>query len=153
MNQAIFNPWAAPYQNGFNATSPDNCDDQDGAYVWPETNGFQVLTANEQRLETIVLDMEDDFRFSGLIWALKSISEGATPGFLFRIQDAQGKFISDGFVYCFAGLGTLANPWPIFPHETYHAHQRLTFEIINLLSAEQGVQLMFRGVKRYRRVG
>jgi hypothetical protein len=152
VNQSIFNPWAPPILNGFNNTAPPSCEDVDGGYVWPETNGFQILTANEPRREAIVLDNEDDFRFMGLIWSLQSIEEQSTPGFLYRIQDDAGNFISDGFVYCFCTPGTLANPWPMFPHVTYSVHQRIQFEVINLASHNQGVQIMFRGQKRYRRV-
>lgn len=150
MNQAIFNPWAPPVLNGFDRTSPEECEDVDHMYVWPETNGFQTLTANEQRSEAIVLDLGTDFLFMGLIWALHSVDDNATPGFLYRIQDEMGNYISDGFEYCLATPGTLANPWPIFPHVTYSVHQRLQFEIINLLADDQGVQLGFRGVKRFR---
>lgn len=153
MNQAIFNPWAPPLLNGFNATSPDDCVDVEGGYVWPESNGFQVLTANEQRLESIVLDNEDDFRFMAFQWALHSEDQQGTPGFLYRIQDDAGNYVSDGFTYCFATPGTFANPWPIFPHVTYAVHQRIQFEIINLAAFDQGVQLVFRGAKRFRRVG
>jgi hypothetical protein len=97
MNQAIFNPWAPPALNGFNTASPASCEDVDGGYVWPEHNGFQILTANETRNETIVLDNEDDFRFMAFIWSLQSVDDQATPGFLYRIQDDNGNFISDGF--------------------------------------------------------
>jgi hypothetical protein len=152
VNQAIFNPWAPPLLNGLNNTSPDNCTDVDGAYVWPESQGFQILTANEQRSETIVLDNDDDFRFAAFQWSLGE-SEGGNPGFLYRIQDDLGHFISDGFVFCFATPGTMANPWPIFPHVTYPLHHRINFEIINLSADDQGVQLVFRGPKRFRRVG
>ncbi len=150
MNQAIFNPWAPPILNGLNPTSSDACDDVEGAYVWPENNGFHTLTANEERSEVFVLDHEDDFRFMGLVWALKSVGDASTPGFLYRIQDDAGKYICDGFTYCFATPGTLAQPWPIFPHVTYSSHQRIQFEMINVAAHSQGVQLMFRGVKRFR---
>jgi len=153
MNQAIFNPWAPPHLNGFNSTSPDNCDDVDHLYVWPEDNEFQTLTANEERAEVIVLDHQDDFKYSGFLWSLHSIDEQATPGFLYRIQDDAGNYISDGFTYCFATPGTLANPWPQFPHVSYAHHQRIQFEIINLAAHSQGVQLGFRGMKRFRRSG
>ncbi len=153
MNQSIFNPWAPPLLNGFNATSPDNCDDVEGGYVWPETNGFQIMAANESRSEALVLDYEDDFRFMAFQWSLLSVDEGLTPGFLYRIKGSDGKYISDGLLYCFATPGTFANPWPMFPHETYAVHQRIEFEIVNLLNATQGVQLVFRGPKRFRRVG
>lgn len=153
MNQAIFNPWAPPYLNGFDNTTPDGCEDVDHMYVWPETNGFQTLTANEQREEVIVLDQAVDFRFTGFIWSLHSVDDGATPGFLYRIQDETGKFICDGFTYCFATPGSLANPWPQFPHVTYANHQRIQFEIINLAGFAQGVQLGFRGMKRFQKVG
>ncbi len=152
MNQAIFNPWAPPYLNGFDNTTPNGCEDDDHMYVWPEVNGFQTLTANEVRQEVIVLDNGADFLFMGLIWSLHSIGEQSTPGFLYRIQDELGNYISDGFTYCFSTPGTLANPWPMFPHVTYAAHQRFQFELINIAAHSQGVQLGFRGVKRYQGV-
>jgi len=151
MNQAIFNPWAPPLLNGFNSTAPPQCDDVDGGYVWPEHNGFQILTANELRKETIVLDPGDDFRLMAFQWTLGE-AEGGNPGFLYRIQDDAGNFVSDGFVYCFCTPGTFANPWPIFPHIEYAEHQRITFEIQNLAAFDQPVQLVFRGPKRFRRV-
>ncbi len=152
MNQAIFNPWAAPYQNGFNDAMPDDCDSKEAGYVWPETNGFQVLTANEQRSETIVLDRDADFRFMAFQWTLDSIDEQSTPGFLYRIKDDAGNFVSDGFIYCFCTPGTFSRPWPWFPHITYKSQQRFEFEIINAANHSQGVQLMFRGEKRVPRV-
>jgi hypothetical protein len=154
MNQPIFNQWAPPLLNGFNATSPDGCEDVDAGYVWPQSNGFQTLAPGEQREVTIILEGGDDFLFKSFIWALKPSEEFPNLGFLYRIQDDAGKFISDGFVYCYATPGTLANPWPMFPHITYAAHQRIVFEIINLDPANsQGFQIMFRGCKRFRRVG
>lgn len=153
MNQSIFNPWAPPLLNGFNSTAPEGCEEIDAAYVWPESNGFQSLTANEERAEVIVLDQGTDFKFSGFQWALNDESEAGTPGFLYRIQDDAGNYISDGFVYSHATPGTFANPFPIFPHVTYAVHQRLQFEIINLAGDIQGVQLVFRGKKQYRKVG
>ena len=152
MNQSIFNPWAAPYQNGFNPAMPDDCDSQEHGYVWPEVNGFQILTANEQREETIVLDRDADFRFLAFQWALESQDEQATPGFLYRIKDDAGNYMSDGFVYCFCTPGTFARPWPIFPHINYRSQQLIQFEIINAAAHTQGVQLMFRGDKRFQRV-
>ena len=153
MNQSIFNPWAPPLLNGLDSTSPDGCEDVDHGYVWPETNGFQILTANEQRAEVIVLDNDNDFQFMGFIWSLDSVDDQTTPGFLYRIQDDAGKYICDGFTYCFATPGTLSNPWPMFPHVTYSVHQRIQFEIINAAAHEQGIQIMFRGRKRFRKVG
>jgi hypothetical protein len=151
VNQAIFNPWAPPLLNGFNDSSPDGCDDVDGAYVWPETNGFQTLTGLQQLAVSITLDNEDDFQLKAFQWSLNPEEGGSQPGFLYRIKDDAGNFISDGFVYCFATPGSFANPWPIFPHVTYANHQRIQFELINLSADNQGVQLVFRGPKRYRR--
>jgi len=153
MNQAIFNPWAPPVLNGFNDTSPDNCFDVDAAYVFPESNGFQTLTANQQLSVDIVLDEGDDFRFMALQWSLQPLDEaGNVPGFLYRIKDSAGHFIQEGFTYCYATPGTFANPWPMFPHVTYSVHQRIQFELINLNDDVQGVQIVFRGSKRFRRV-
>jgi hypothetical protein len=153
MNQPIFNPWAPPLLNGFNPTSPDGCEDVDAAYVWPENNGFQTMTANQQLTVAIALDNDDDFRFMAFQWSLKGLDDGLnTPGFLYRIQDDAGNFISDGFEYCFCTPGTFANPWPMFPHVTYAVHQRIQFEVINLHNDVQGVQIVFRGPKRFRRV-
>jgi len=152
MNQNLFNPWAPPLLNGFNDTSSDACSDVEGGYVWPESNGFHTLTANEQRVESLVLDRDDDFRFMAFQWALDSVSEQGTPGFLYRIKDDAGNYISDGFVYCFSTPGTFARPWPIFPHVTYKFQQIIQFEIINAAAFSQGVQLMFRGMKRFRGV-
>lgn len=150
MNQSIFNPWAPPLLNGFNRTSPDDCEDDECAFVWPESNGFQTLTSREARSETIAINRDIDFRFMCFQWALLSVNEAATPGFLYRIKDDAGNFISDGFEYCFNTPGTFANPWPMFPHVTYRANQVIQFDIINAAAFSQGVQLMFRGMKRYK---
>lgn len=154
MNQQIFNPWAPPVLNGFNDASPDSCHDVDAAYVFPENNGFQTLTANQQLSVDIVLDDGDDFRFNAFQWSLLGMGElSSVPGFLYRIKDDAGHFISEGFTYCYATPGTFANPWPMFPGVTYANHQRIQFELINLLDDLQGVQIVFRGSKRFRSVG
>jgi hypothetical protein len=151
MNQSIFNPWAPPLLNGFDDATPDGCQDVDAGYVWPETGGFQIMTANERREETLVLDRDVDFRFMALIWSTQSVDEGDTPGFLYRIKDDAGNFTSDGFIYSRATPGTLARPWPWFPHINYRSQQIIQFEIVNPAAHSQGVQLMFRGPKRFQR--
>ena len=152
MTEPSYNPWAAPALNGFNTTSPDNCDDVDHAFVWPENEGFQPLTANQQLSVAIVLDDGNDFRLQALIWTLQGQDEELnTPGFLYRIQDDAGNYISDGYIYCYATPGTWANPWPMFPHVTYSSHRRIQFDIINLNNGLQGVQFIFRGMKRFQR--
>jgi hypothetical protein len=150
MSYEIFNPWAPPLLNGFNPTAPPGCEDDEVGFVWPESNGFQTLTASEARSEKIVINRDIDFRFMCFQWALESVDEGATPGFLYRIKDDAGKYVSDGYIYCFNTPGTFANPWPQFPHITYRANQVIEFDILNAASFPQGVQLMFRGMKRYR---
>ena len=153
MNQSIFNPWAPPLLNGFNNTSPDDCNDVDHAYVWPESNGFQVMTADQLLSVDLVLDDEDDFRLCALQWSLQGLDDlTSVPGFLYRIRDDQGHFIQEGMIYCYATPGTFANPWPMFPHVTYPVHHRIQFDIQNLNDDIQGVQLVFRGKKRFRRV-
>ncbi len=112
------------------------------------------MTANQELSVAIVLDLDSDFHFMALQWSLKGLDDHlSVPGFLYRIQDDAGNFISDGFQYCYCTPGTFANPWPMFPHVVYASHQRIQFEIINLNSDVQGVQLVFRGPKRFRRVG
>lgn len=154
MNQQIFNPWAPPLLNGFNTTSPDNCHDVDAAFVFPETYGFQPMTANQQLSYDIVLDDNADFRLNALQWTLKGLDSSLNvPGFLYRIKDGDGQYIQSGYVYCYATPGTFANPWPMFPGVTYAAGQRIQFDLINLNAGLQGVQLVFRGYKRFVRVG
>ena len=150
MNQAIFNPWAAPYLNGFNQSDAE-CEPDDSAFVWPETNGFQTLTANQLLPVSIVLDRNVDFRMLALIWALKSIDEAATPGFLYRLKDPAGDYVGDSFTYCLNTPGTWASPFPLFPHNVYRATQVFEFDILNAANFPQGVQLVFRGEKLYRR--
>lgn len=159
MNQQIFNEWAPPFLNGYNQNSTE-CDDVDHGYVFPENNTFQVLQANEQMSIDIVLDDGADFRFTAFQWALQNIEEElttaqlapSTPGFLYRIKDDEGRFIEEGFTYCYATPGTFANPWPIWPGVTYAAGQRIQADLINAFDGPQAVQLVFRGFKRFRRV-
>jgi hypothetical protein len=154
MNQAIFNPWAPPFLNGYNQRSQD-CHDVDHAYVFPENNTFQVLQANEQLSIDIVLDDSADFTFTAFQWALQNldIELASTPGFLYRIKDDEGKFIQEGFTYCYATPGTFANPWPMFPSVTYAQGQRIQADLINAFNGPQAVQLVFRGFKRFQRIG
>jgi hypothetical protein len=155
MNQQILNEWAPGYLQGYNEASPETCHDVDAAYVYPDDNTFQVLQANQQVTVDLVLDEGADFHFNALQWALQNLSEDTinVPGFLYRIKDEAGRFIHEGFVYCYATPGTFANPWPIFPGVTYAQGQRIQAEIINVLDAPQAIQVVFRGFKRFPRVG
>lgn len=151
MNVPLFNPWAPVSLNGFNPAAPEGCNDVDHAYCWPEKGGFQTLAGNEERLnEVIALEQDSDFVFSGFIWALSGENQ---VGFLYRIVDDQGNYVSDGYMHCFATPGTFANPFPWFPHVTYSRHQNLRFDILNPSDSPQDVQLVFRGPNRYRRIG
>jgi len=149
VSQEIFNPAAPPYLNGFNRASPSGCEDVDSAMVWPPTDGFQTLTGNQVLTnQVIVLEQEDEFVWQGFIWALSGATQS---GFLYRVQDDAGNYISDGYLYCFNTPGTWANPFPQFPRVTYRRGQSIKFDIINAAPVNQGVQLIFRGLKRYRR--
>ena len=118
------------------------------------TEAFQVMTADQLLSVDLVLDDEDDFRLCALQWSLQGLDDlTSVPGFLYRIRDDQGHFIQEGMIYCYATPGTFANPWPMFPHVTYPVHHRIQFDIQNLNDDIQGVQLVFRGKKRFRRVG
>jgi hypothetical protein len=154
MNQTIFNPWAPGYLNGYNETSPDTCHDVDAAYVYPENNTFQVFQANQQLEVDLVLDDGADFRLCALQWALQPLDIGLDiPGFLYRIKDDQGRFIQEGFTYCYATPGTFASPFPMFPSVTYAQGQRIQAEIVNVLNGPQALQVVFRGYKRFPRIG
>jgi hypothetical protein len=154
MNQTIFNPWAPGFLNGYNETSPDTCHDVDAAYIYPETAGFQVFQANQQLEVDLVLDDGADFRLTAIQWGLQGLDINLdVPGFLIRIKDDQGRFIHEGFVYCYAMPGTFANPFPLFPSVTYAQGQRIQAEIVNLNDDVQGIQVVFRGYKRFPRIG
>lgn len=147
MNQAILNPWAPPYLNGFNNLSPENCQEEDGAYVWPVTGQFQTMSPGQILLgQSLVLEQEDEFVWRALQWSLSGETQ---PGFLYRVQDDQGNWISDGLILCYATPGSPANPFPQFPHVVYKRGQQIKFDVQNASSEEQGVQIVFRGGKRY----
>jgi hypothetical protein len=157
VSQPLFNPWAAPILNGFTNPSPEGCDDVDYAYIYPESGGespdgdFALFAGNEARLGlSIILDQTDAFIWNALQWAL---FEEPQQGFLYRVQDDQGNWISDGYLLTGNTAGTFANPCPIFPHVGYGRNHRLVFDLINASNSAQGIQFVFRGSKRYQRKG
>jgi hypothetical protein len=150
MSQEIFNPAAPPYLNGFNPASPQGCEDVDAAMIWPPSGGFQVMTGNQVlNNQVIVLSDADEFIWRAFIFAVSG------PGFLYRVQDDAGNYISDGFLYSNNTPGTWANPFPQFPAVSYRRgpgqRQAIHFDIINVAAVNQNVQVVFRGPNRYRR--
>jgi len=147
----MFNLWAPPILNGFNLNGPDSpCIDDDGGYMWPANGGFQTLTAG-QRLngETITLDFMSDFVWMGFHWSFQSQATSSS-GFLIRVMDDEGNYISPGLMHCFNMSGTQAVPFPIHPYIHFKSGQEIKFDIQNAdLTFSQGFQLVFRGPKRY----
>jgi len=134
------NPFAPPMDNGLNNASPLNYVDVDFTYPYDV-----VLTANQfLRDQTISTTNDADFAWRALVIATM------TGAFNVRFADSQGYYLSNGMIASANLIGDAASPYPIFPEIIIPAGGRIGIDIQDTSGAGNTIELLCRGVKRYR---
>ena len=134
------NPLAAPSQNGLPDYSPEGYVDVDFSYVYDV-----VLTANQVLKDQAVSTMNDaDFAIRGVFIGFN------TGAFSVRFSDSQGYYLSNGLIASGNLLGDASSPMPIWPEILIPAGGRIGIDITETSGASNTVEIVFRGVKRYK---
>ena len=137
------NPYASPGDNGLNNVSPLNYVDVDFTYLYDVTlTGGQFL-----RDQTVSTTNDADFAIRAIVIAF------STGPFNIRIADSQGYYLSNGMIASANLLGDAASPFPIFPEVLIPAGGRIGIDIQDTSGAPNVIEILFRGVKRYRIAG
>jgi len=138
--ETLVNPLAPPVYNGFNNTSPLGYVDVDFTYPYDVT-----LTANQfLRDQSISTTNDADFEWRALVIAY------STGAFNVRFADSQGYYLSNGMIVSANIIGDAASPYPIFPGILIPAGGRIGIDIQDTSGSTNVIQLLARGVKRYR---
>lgn len=126
--------------NGVNDASPTGYQDVAFDYVYDV-----VLTANQVLTDQVVsIFTEADFAWRALIVNVN------TGQFAIRFTDGQGYYLSSGLINSSNLVATPADPWIVFPETLYPAGGRISIDITDQSGSENTIQLLFRGVNRYR---
>lgn len=139
-NNPLVNPFSPPVYNGLNDSSPEGYVDVDFSYVYDV-----ILTANQTLRDQALSTMNDaDFAARAVVITF------STGTFNVRISDSQGYYLSNGFVASANIVGDAASPYPIWPEIIIPAGGRIGIDIQDTSGNPNTIQLVFRGVKRYR---
>lgn len=138
--QPGLNPYAPPSYNGLNDASPESFQDVDFTYPYDVS-----LTANQQLLNQSV-STTNDADFAARAWVIAS----STGSFNIRIYDSQGYALSNGYIASANILGDAASPFPIFPEMLIPAGGKIGIDIQDTSGAPNTIEILFRGVKRFR---
>jgi hypothetical protein len=134
------NPYASPMDNGLNNAAPLNYVDVDFTYPYDV-----VLTANQfLRDQAISTTNDADFAWRAIVIATM------TGTFNVRFADSQGYWLSNSVVSNANLLGDAASPFPVFPEILIPAGGRIAIDIQDTSGGTNTIQLLMRGVKRYR---
>lgn len=140
MGSTTFNPQAPLVLNGLNDASPQGYQDQAFDYVYDV-----VLTANQVLNDQVVsIFTEADFAWRALVINVN------TGVFAVRFTDGQGYYLSSGLINSGNLIASPADPWIVFPETLYPAGGRIGIDIQDLSGAQNTIELLFRGVNRYR---
>lgn len=140
--QAGLNPFAPPVYNGLNDASPEEFLDIDFTYPYDV-----VLTLNQLLNNQAVSTTNDaDFVARAIVIASN------TGSFNVRFYDSQGNALSNGFIASANLIGDAASPFPIFPELLIPAGGKIGIDIQDTSGGTNTIEILFRGVKRYRTV-
>lgn len=141
--EVFANPFAPPSYNGLNPAAPQGYVDVDFIYPY-DVN----LTASQfLRDQSISTTNDADFAWRAIVIAF------ATGAFNIRFADSQGFYLSNGMIASANLIGDAASPYPVFPEILIPAGGRIGIDIQDTSVAGNTIQLLCRGVKRYRIAG
>ena len=144
MPQALTaNPYGAPLDNGLNAAAPLNYTDIDFTYP------YDVILTADQELQDQAVSTTNDADFA---WRATVIATATGP-FNVRFYDSQGYALSNGLVASANIVGDASSPWAMFPEILIPAGGRIGIDIQDTSGNTNTIEILFRGVKRYRIAG
>jgi len=140
----MVNPYAPPAYQGLSGSAMPGFVDVDFSYVYDV-----VLTASQSLYDQSTPIRNDaDFEWRAMVLAVN------TGVFRVRFSDSQGYYFSNGFINSANFLDNGARlPWTVFPGVLLPAGGKIGIDIQDLSAAENTIQLIFRGVNRYRIAG
>jgi hypothetical protein len=135
---------APPVYNGLgqNGSAPMGFRDVSFDYVFDV-----VLTANQNAPFQQTIDNDSDFAWRA------TVINFSTGAFSVQFSDSQGFFLSNALIRSANIQGDVASPEPRVPEIVLPAGGSLGIQLRNDTGAGNTIQLVFRGVKRYRVVG
>ncbi len=133
------NLYAPSAYDGVADGSPQGYQDVDFGYVHDA-----VLTALLRRVDQIPIHNDSDFAWRGIVINV------ATGPFTVRFSDSQWYFLSSGPILSANLQGDASSPYVIFPELVIPAGGRVDVELTDTSGAPNTIQLLLRGVKRYR---
>lgn len=135
------NPIAPVVYNGIDNAAPAGFQDQSFDYVYDVTlQAGQSLFGQILPIYTFA-----DFEARALIITVQ------TGLFSVRFSDGQGYYLSNVLINSFNLVGTPSDPSIFFPSVLYPSGGRIGIDIQEGSGGQNVVQLVFRGVHRYRR--
>lgn len=139
--QLIENPFASPVFSDIVQSSAQYVD-QAYSYVKSIT-----IPASDQLLNQVVsLDRDADFLLSGVM-----ITSATSPLAQIQFADSQGQLMSNDYIGLGAFLqGGLPVPYAIVPWRIFPAGGRILINAQDLSGVDNTVQLVFKGIKRFR---
>ena len=140
MSSSTVNYLAPLAEGGIKDPSPEGYEDVSFDYVFD----VALLASQLLRDQTVSIFTEADFAWRALIVAVN------TGTFAVRFVDGQGYYLSSGMIQSQNLLATPADPWIVFPETLYPAGGRIGIDIQDLSAAPNTIELVFRGVNRYR---
>jgi hypothetical protein len=138
--ESLYNPFAPPSYGGLNDASPDGFVDVDFTYTYDV-----ALTASQfLRDQTVSTTNDADFEWRALVMAL------FTGSFNVRFADSQGYYLSNGMIANANLVGDAASPYVVYPGILIPAGGRIGIDIQDTSADANTIEILFRGVKRYR---
>jgi hypothetical protein len=136
---APYNPYAPPAYNGMPDASPAGYQDQSYDYVYDVT-----LAANQRLQDEVAVANDADFVLRAIVVNVN------TGNFSIQISDAQWYQLSNAPVLNGNIQGDPSSPYPVFNELVFPAGGRIAILITDISAAPNTIQILFRGVKRYR---
>lgn len=133
------NVYAPPAYNGLGDGSPPGYTDVGFDYVYNI-----VLTANQALVDQLPIMNDADFA-----WRALFISAN-TGAFSVRFSDSQWYWLSSARIINTNLPGDAAAPFPVFPELLLPAGGRIGLDLLDTSAAPNTIQIVMRGVKRYR---
>lgn len=140
MNRLGSSPYASPAANGIREAAwkyePKAFD-----YVFDITLGASQTGSFQQGIHT-----DSDFAWRGLVI-------NSTGAFSVQFSDSDWFDLSSGQLLSNVIQGDPSSPYPIFPEIIIPAGGRIGMEVTELSGAQNVIQFLFRGAKRFPVVG